>query len=261
MLRMREQLLFDGADASRKLSRFWTLLVLAAVIASAGVVADSTATVIGAMIVAPLMTPILGLVLSIVAADGRNALRSLALILAGAALVVIVGYLVAMLVPYDVVASNSSQVAGRIHPRLVDLAAALATGAVGSFALVRSDVSDTISTGINCPISQATAITATEPVATRARERTRFRRSPITTESTVPRIGVISGATIIAPITVAVESEMIPAVAMIAESTSSTQKRLSFRPASGPENSSSARIRARSVSVILGMNLSALGTA
>ena len=144
MLRMREQLLFDGADASRKLSRFWTLLVLAAVIASAGVVADSTATVIGAMIVAPLMTPILGLVLSIVAADGRNALRSLALILAGAALVVIVGYLVAMLVPYDVVASNSSQVAGRIHPRLVDLAAALATGAVGSFALVRSDVSDTL---------------------------------------------------------------------------------------------------------------------
>jgi hypothetical protein len=55
---MRDQLLFDGAGAGRKLSRFWVLLVLAAVIASAGIVADSTATVIGAMIVAPLMTPI-----------------------------------------------------------------------------------------------------------------------------------------------------------------------------------------------------------
>ena len=52
LTRMRAQLLFDGEDAARKLSRFWTLLVLAAVIASAGVVADSTATVIGAMIVA-----------------------------------------------------------------------------------------------------------------------------------------------------------------------------------------------------------------
>ena len=48
-----------GAEAGRKLSRFWVLLVLAAMIASAGIVADSTATVIGALIVAPLMTPIL----------------------------------------------------------------------------------------------------------------------------------------------------------------------------------------------------------
>ena len=55
---------------SEKLSRFWLLLPLAAVIASAGVVADSTATVIGAMIVAPLMTPILGTAL------GRGAGRS-----------------------------------------------------------------------------------------------------------------------------------------------------------------------------------------
>jgi hypothetical protein len=52
LARMRVQLLFDGAGAARKLSRFWVLLVLAAVIASAGIVADSAATVIGAMIVA-----------------------------------------------------------------------------------------------------------------------------------------------------------------------------------------------------------------
>ena len=44
------------------------LLVLSGVIATSGVVGDSTATVIGAMIVAPLMTPILGTVFSIVAA-------------------------------------------------------------------------------------------------------------------------------------------------------------------------------------------------
>jgi hypothetical protein len=44
---MRDQLLFDGAGAARKLSRFWVLLMLAAGIASAGIVADSTATVIG----------------------------------------------------------------------------------------------------------------------------------------------------------------------------------------------------------------------
>ena len=47
-------------------------------------------------------------------------------------------------------------------------------------------------------------------------------------------IGVISGATIIAPITVAVESPITPAVAITAASSRSAQKRLSFRPASGP---------------------------
>jgi len=54
--RMRDQLFFEGPERNRRLSRYWLLLPLAAVIASAGVVSDSTATVIGAMIVAPLMT-------------------------------------------------------------------------------------------------------------------------------------------------------------------------------------------------------------
>jgi hypothetical protein len=115
LARMRDQLVFDGDEAARKLSLFWVLLVLAAVIASAGVVGDSVAMVIGAMIVAPLMTPILGTVLSVVTGDSVNLAWSLGLV-----------------------------VAGRVHPQLIDLIAALATGAVGSFALVRSDVSDTL---------------------------------------------------------------------------------------------------------------------
>lgn len=57
---MREQVLFEGPERRRRLSRYWLLLLLSAVIATAGVVSDSTATVIGAMIIAPLMTPILG---------------------------------------------------------------------------------------------------------------------------------------------------------------------------------------------------------
>jgi hypothetical protein len=48
---MRDQLFFEGPARNRRLSRFWLLLPLSAVIASAGVVSDSTATVIGAMIV------------------------------------------------------------------------------------------------------------------------------------------------------------------------------------------------------------------
>jgi uncharacterized hydrophobic protein (TIGR00271 family) len=142
--RMRDALLFDGPERGRKLSRFWALLLLAAVIATAGVVTDSTATVIGAMIVAPLMTPILGMVLSTVTADARNLGVSLLLVATGASAVVALGWLLGQLTPVPVVAATNSQVAGRVDPTVGDLIAALATGAVGSFALVRDDVSDTL---------------------------------------------------------------------------------------------------------------------
>ncbi len=142
--RMRDQLFFEGPERSRRLSRFWMLLILAAIIAGAGIVADSTATVIGAMIVAPLMTPILGTALSVAVADRTNLARSLAMVAAGATAVVAVGFLIGLVVPYEVVAATNGQVAARVDPRLIDLLAALATGAVGSVALARSDISDTL---------------------------------------------------------------------------------------------------------------------
>jgi uncharacterized hydrophobic protein (TIGR00271 family) len=141
---MHDQLLFDGPEAGRKLSRFWVLLALAAVIASTGIVSNSTATVIGAMIVAPLMTPIIGTVFSVMTGDRENVLRSLGLIVAGALAVIAIGWLCGWLMPVPINAETNAQVASRVHPDLVDLVAALATGAVGAFALIRSDVSDTL---------------------------------------------------------------------------------------------------------------------
>src|SRR5690349_12969148 len=144
VVRMKDALFFEGEQRRRKFSKFWTLLPLAAVIATAGITSNSTATVIGAMIVAPLMTPILGTALAIVLADRRNVVRSVLMVLAGALLVVVMGYLLGLLSPVPEVAATNEQVAQRVDPHLVDLIAALATGAVGAFALVRSDVSDTL---------------------------------------------------------------------------------------------------------------------
>ncbi|PZQ38651.1 MAG: DUF389 domain-containing protein, partial [Phenylobacterium zucineum] len=77
---MSKLLVTEGADRRNKLSSFWVLIVLATVIAGAGVMADSTATVIGAMIVAPLMTPILGTALSVVLANRRLILVNLGMV-------------------------------------------------------------------------------------------------------------------------------------------------------------------------------------
>lgn len=141
---MRDSVLFDGVQRRNRLSRFWILLILASVIASAGVLADSTATVIGAMIVAPMMLPIQGTMLSVVLADRTNLVRSIILMVTGALASIGVGFVVGLLAVYPVVASTNSQVAGRVSPGLVDLLAALATGAVGSIALIRKDISDTL---------------------------------------------------------------------------------------------------------------------
>lgn len=142
--RMTDTLFIERSLKSPSSTRFWGLLVLASVIAAAGVVGDSTATVIGAMIVAPLMTPILGSALALVLADRSQVVRCVLLVLGGALAVVAIGMLLGWIAaPPDDFASNS-QVSSRISPRLIDLLAALATGTVGAFALVRADISDTL---------------------------------------------------------------------------------------------------------------------
>ncbi|MFW0793561.1 TIGR00341 family protein [Gordonia sp. CPCC 205515] len=131
-------------DARAKRSAFWIMLVLSGVIAVSGVVADSTATVIGAMIVAPLSTPILGIGLGIVSGRGALILKSVGLVAAGIVLVTLLGVVIAQLLPNPVNVLSNSQVLGRTSPTLVDLLAALATGLAGAVAITRRDVGDVL---------------------------------------------------------------------------------------------------------------------
>jgi uncharacterized hydrophobic protein (TIGR00271 family) len=137
-------LLSYGSDASEKTSKFWILLILAGIIATAGIATDSTATLIGAMIVAPLMTPIIGTAFALVLAKHDYLLHSALKVTGGALVVIGTAFLFGVLEPISLSVEGNSQVAARVHPRLIDLLAALATGMVGSFALVRKDISDTL---------------------------------------------------------------------------------------------------------------------
>ncbi|WP_280320227.1 DUF389 domain-containing protein [Nocardia wallacei] len=131
-------------EVSAKRSAFWIMLVLSAEIAISGVVGDSTATVIGAMIVAPLSVPILGVGLGIATGDGRLIGRSALLVLTGIAVVIALGFLFAQLLPNPVNVLSNSQVVGRTSPKLMDLTAALATGVVAAVAITRRDVGDVL---------------------------------------------------------------------------------------------------------------------
>jgi len=125
-----------SGDTRSKQSAFWTMLVLSALIATAGVLADSTATVIGAMIIAPLSTPIMGIALGIVKRERLGAGRFVFL---GAVVVVLVGVVAALVVP-DINLHTNSQITSRTSPTVVDLVAAIATGLAGAVGLSRRDV-------------------------------------------------------------------------------------------------------------------------
>ncbi|MFL6079403.1 MAG: TIGR00341 family protein [Ornithinibacter sp.] len=125
-----------SGDTRAKQSAFWTMLVLSGIIATAGILADSTATVIGAMIIAPLSTPIMGIALGIVK---RERIRAGRFVLAGAVIVVLIGVVAAFVVP-DIDLRTNSQITSRTSPTLVDLIAAIATGLAGAVGLSRRDV-------------------------------------------------------------------------------------------------------------------------
>ncbi len=138
------KLFFEGDRRRPYLEQFGMLLVLSTIIATAGVIGDSTATVIGAMIVAPLMTPIMAVAAALVTGQVPRAIRSLGLVLVGVAVVIGLSWLIGWIYPGFLSFETNSQITGRTSPRLIDLVAALASGAAGAFCMSREDVSDSL---------------------------------------------------------------------------------------------------------------------
>jgi len=136
--------------------------ILAAVIACYGLLANSPAVVIGAMIVAMLLGPILGTALALV--DGDTVLlRSALSTLLGGALVVIITASILGLVHKDIPITN--EIIARTSPNLLDLMVALAGGAAGAYATVSPRLSVAfvgvaIATALVPPLSSASMLFA-----------------------------------------------------------------------------------------------------
>lgn len=143
--RFEAKLFFEGAKRRVNLERFTVLLILSTIIATYGVIGDSTATVIGAMIIAPLMRPIMATAAGLVTGDMKRAGLSFLVVVAGVAGVIGLTWLLTEITIMRAISfETNSQITGRISPRLIDLYAALAAGAAGAFALSRDDVADSL---------------------------------------------------------------------------------------------------------------------
>lgn len=140
-----DKLFIEGPQTARRLTNFFALLLFATVIATYGVLSGSTATVIGAMIVAPLMGPIMATTAAVVMGSSLRALRGFALTVAGIAAVIIFAYLLSWVVPEVTISFTSNgEITSRINPGLYALLTALGAGAAGAFIISRAEIADSM---------------------------------------------------------------------------------------------------------------------
>lgn len=131
----------DVVRTARTMSSFnidyWILIMVSAVIATLGLLINSGAVIIGAMLVAPLMQPLIGISIGATIGNVRileNALPTLFIgIFSSLALAFIIGFLT----PIDII---TPEMAGRGNPSLLDAGVALASGIVGAYATARKDI-------------------------------------------------------------------------------------------------------------------------
>ncbi|MEO7195681.1 MAG: DUF389 domain-containing protein [Pseudonocardiaceae bacterium] len=126
--------------SASSLMRFAVLMCLSVVVAAVGLLQDSVAVVIGAMMIAPLMAPIMGVAASLVMGWGRRLLTGMAIIAVSVAVAVAIAWTIARFIP-ETSTGLPSEVLARTSPDVRDLLIALAAGTAGAYATVRRDVS------------------------------------------------------------------------------------------------------------------------
>jgi len=149
---IEDDVFLDIGATRAKSTKFWVQLALASVIAAGGVISNSTPAVIGAMIIAPLGTPIYGLALAAVAGQRRALRSSLALLVSGIVVNILIGVLIGLVTVNRMPLDLNPQIIGRTAPTVLDLVVAVAVGVAGSFALARRDVADILA-GVAIAIS------------------------------------------------------------------------------------------------------------
>jgi len=139
---LQEEFLENISDEIRLNGHYLILLFFSTIIATLGLLINSAAVVIGAMLISPLFWPILGVTLSIISNRRRLARRSALNLFVSVLLVLVVGFLLAKISP---LAQITTEISSRTNPTLLDLFIALAASVIGVLAIYDARISQSTS--------------------------------------------------------------------------------------------------------------------
>lgn len=134
----------DYADLLQGLRRgcrlnadFLTMLSLASIVASMGLLQDSAAVVIGSMLLAPLMTPMIGCGMALARANQERGHSAFKTVLVGLLCTLAISFVIGLVTPG---AELTPQIYARGAPTILDLVVALTSAAAAAYALARPNL-------------------------------------------------------------------------------------------------------------------------
>ncbi|NOQ63839.1 MAG: TIGR00341 family protein [Methyloprofundus sp.] len=114
-----------------------TLMILSTMLATVGLFQSSTAVLIGAMLLAPLMAPIVSLAMGLLRGNSELLKKSLLKIALGITLALFASALITQIFPYKMLTGEMS---ARINPSLLDLAVAIIAGISAAYSKSHKEI-------------------------------------------------------------------------------------------------------------------------
>ncbi len=141
----KRQAVIDGlAPSAAPGFDFFLLVILSCSIATLGLITDSAAVIIGAMLLAPLMTPLIGIGMASIEGDSRLLKGAFLTLLEGIFLAIFLALVISLVNNYLPIVSLQqlpAEITARTRPTPIDLVIALAGGLAAAYALTQPNLS------------------------------------------------------------------------------------------------------------------------
>ncbi len=133
--RVSRQELLSVIQKSSKINLTYTLLViLSAVVVTVGFLRDSEAIVIGSMVIAPLLGPIISVAFAAILGNYRLIIQSLGTFAFAIGIIILISILFSMVLPVSI---DTHEFTSRTHVNLLDIVLAFASGTAGALSILR----------------------------------------------------------------------------------------------------------------------------
>ncbi len=134
--------LFSSLRASSKFtSIYFVLMILSTLLATVGLFQNSTPVIIGAMVLAPLMSPIISLAMGAIRAEKELISKSIITLALGIITALVFSSLFTIFVPLEIA---TDEMKSRLNPNTLDLMVAIFSGIAGAYAHSKSEVAKSL---------------------------------------------------------------------------------------------------------------------